>query len=58
MPPAKPFYFNGESWSQIGNSSIYFNHKAKKFSKMRLYWLQFRVLIYHKHVNTLEEPNY
>ena len=24
--------------------------------QIRLYWSQFRVLIYHKHVNTLDEP--
>ena len=54
IPTAKPFISTVKAGRKLATQS----QMARIQSQIQLYWLQFQVLIYRKHVNTLGGPNY
>ena len=59
MPTANPFISMVKAGHKLATPPYILITKGKKIqSQIRLCRLQFRVLICHKHVNTLDGPNY
>ena len=58
IPIANPFILTVKAGRKLATPPDILIAKGKLQSQMRLYWLQFQILIYHNHVNTLDRPNY